>query len=291
MIDVNTTLLKEYKEAEESHRKENKLPEINVKLNSMIEKTIDSKAADLMGKWYLNSRVLDGKLLTRYSEVAEHISKKLGIEFTEQDAKQAKTGLQRSINRNLSDADKIALVQEQVSLVFHQASMDRGKAVALQETLEQALQNLVDALDGNVMDALLSKSGKSLLFFIQTQQKIAQEANDRVLVVLEKMLGFGTTRDANDQLYRLLNAGEEKNKPLSGHEVLSILAELDRGGVLPSSAGQVNLDYNTFDQEDKSDESTTITGSCAHVQEEEPEETELPETEPRTILFDPNFPD
>jgi len=291
MVTLNIDISKETKQLENiqnQYESENKPAEITLQLGKGLDPTIEGEVRDLVGQWYLNSRVLDGRFFNRLKELASYLSKKLGFEVTEDDIVYYRKDMQKFVQKNLSDIDKVELIQEQLSLVLQQSHSDRGKAVALQDTLHTALLDLLENTD-DVASVLTSYRGKSLLTNLQVQQKLSQDSNEKILDILEKMVGFGTTKDSTESLNSILNASNKNNKPLNNQDILKMLESSDIDP-LPQEAKQVSLTYDQFINGETNERTTTVTVN-SEIQSREQSDTKHNNNNIQEVEFDTDFPD
>lgn len=196
----------------------------------------EQKARDLVAQWHFNSRVLDGRAITRLDKLAEYISQVHGVAVTRDDIERFRSEAVSFVRRSLSDQDKAELVKEQLTMVLQGAMNDRTNVIALHDTLQAALQGRMEALRDQGIEisaAMAMKDCRSLLFYLQSQQKLSMEANDRLVAILSKLVDFGTTRDTETSINRILNQGAQDDKPLT---MRALMTELWRGGqdVLPT---------------------------------------------------------
>lgn len=211
-------------------------PKINLHQTIGLGDKDEQKARDLVAQWHFNSRVLDGKPITRLDKLADHISQVHRLTVTREDIERFRAEAVTFVRRSLSDQDKAELVKEQLTMVLQGAMNDRTNIVALHDTLQAAFHEQMAQGEAQGIEpakTLSDKACRSLLFYLQGQQRLSMESNDRLVAVLAKLVDFGTTRDTEASINRILNQGASDERPLT---MKSLMTELWRGGqsVLPT---------------------------------------------------------
>lgn len=294
MVTFNIDISKEVNqaiEAEDYYIEENPPAEIVPRLGALIDPTIEGAVRDYVGQWYLNSRVLHGRFFGRLKELATYLSETTGFEVLEEDIVLYRREMQKMVQKNLSDVDKVVLIQEQLSLILQQASTDRGKSVAVQDTLMTALEGMTRGQTPKDLAYIFtSYKGRALLQSLQAQQKLTQDSNEKTLAVLEKMVGFGTTRESGESLNSILNASNKDKKPMNNQDILQLLEDQE-ASPLPTEAKQLNISYDDYIKGESNDQGTTVTISQKiPVRESEPE-TQPDYIDSRSVEIDSDFPD
>jgi len=253
-------------------QKANTLGDLSVNINRLIDgESIESERKDLVASWYLNSKVFEGKLIHSTKTLAKTISKKLDTEIDRKDIELDIREIKSTIRTSLSNEDKAEIVQEQVGLILNEAQKDRGRSVELYEQLlisieieqkrfeehkrknpelyEGTVENKKGLVHPRAVSFFATPIGKSLLFYLQTQQRVLFEANDRVSSMLQKILDFGNSKETAEHINRILNQNSDSAKePLTVEKAMELLTYSSPDqDILPQESGAVDIDYDSFE--------------------------------------------